>query len=297
MALLLNLACHSRASEEQVLAFERRGSVTVLTQSGEKVDSLTAGKTSDGRWRFGYFAPDVNPDGSTVAVVRCFLTLESGAYQIDREGCSLLARSLRSGEEQLLLTGQTLDSPSWHPSKNQVALFREREVLVLDTDSRKILTRATILPRIRVAGSEVGFDTKPSLHFTHRPYIVWSETAERLLIVTTARIGSLTLHTSNFEWLKLPVPDFLRGRQEYSEFNTVGRPRPQLTQPDHPVYEAVFGAPEHRVWNPTFSPDGRYYFYAAYREGLGARHWIEAYDRERKKTFSVRTLWWYPYWL
>jgi hypothetical protein len=201
-----------------------------------------------------------------------------------------------------------IDEPTWSPDGAQVALFRGREVVVIDVETGQELRR---VDRVRLYDRGADWTVRkdrliwgpdpahiyvmaelvepPLAHETEG--LSWQEIVRGPTHIGTApAVGTVDLARNAVEW----VGSFRFLDDKVYKVNADGSDEPAAASVlEHPAVKAFNGEPRNRVprvGDLVWSADRRYYFYVKVRQGWFARDWIEGYDVSTRETFDVRTL-------
>lgn len=301
------LSCGShKPLDDLVVAVEQHHAVFLLSGTGSKYRVLQDQDLREGGSGIGYYSPAVRPDQASVVYVRCRVERAQADPGLKRSpGCELVESGIYRDTERIVMRATVLDSPSWSPDGKRLAVIADDRIVLLEPAGDRVLWETEVTGRDTGTSRIARHPAADSIDGDSRSYLRWSDDASELyLVVPTGDqrgIARIDSSAGDLKWLDLQVPLFSWRKYDPQRTaergNILGRGAVigGGSLPLDRAYSALFGSVENPVWNPAFSPDGRFYFYVTRREGAFANEWVEGYDTESHRVFRVRTLWWAPY--
>ena len=256
-----------------------------------------------------YFAPEVDPDQERLVTVKCSGVIKRAGSAAD---CAIVVIDIETGENRIAYTpsaGANIDEPTWSPDGGKLAFFEDRDVVVIDENTGRVIERLTNV-RMHNTGADytmalredfLGWDSNESELFVSAelpgPEYVgppWETTGRELValgIGTVQAIGTIDLALKEVDWLgAFMVPDdgYFHARLPDGRYE-----RGSETLLDSPAVVYFHGSRENPVrflGRLVWSPDRTCYFYQTHRDGWFAKTWIEGYDVKTRERFTVRRL-------
>lgn len=228
-----------------------------------------------------YF-PMLSSDRTQILYVHIYGKREGSGYSRNVFRHELCRIDVANGKREVLITtdGNTpILSPIWYKDDQKILVLLGNKIHALDLDGgvrwKSDIPNARMSRTCSPLNGYIRLNRDQSKLFIHANQMQQIE-------MRNSSMATLDLESQEVEWLSLPRPSFLWGKASPEGFI-------DISGEDALVIESLYGSTKNPVLCPTILQDGKYYFYATYREGLFASYWIEGYNRESGKEFHVLT--------